>query len=235
MQGTETGNWLNKSQAQRTTLKGRRDRAIMAVMTGCGLRREEVAQLEFECVQQRDGRWCIVDIRGKHGRIRTVPMPALAKTALDEWAAAAEISEGAIFRGVNKRDRMTGDSLTSQGIWCCVEKYSSVAPQRSAEDVHEIGLQERGQAQSDPAEPRTRLADDNRAVSGRAAGSARRALRLPQARSVGGMGFPRKRTDKTDKTGFVSLSVRFPTPGPDSKSCRGTAGNNSSGNLRNRI
>jgi len=70
MQGTKTRTWLNKSQAQRTTLKGRRDRAILAVMTGCGLRREEVAQLEFESVQQRDGRCYIVDIRGKHDRIR---------------------------------------------------------------------------------------------------------------------------------------------------------------------
>jgi hypothetical protein len=44
-------------------------------MIGCGLRRKEMAQLEFTHVQQRDGRWCIVDIRGKHGRVRTVPMP----------------------------------------------------------------------------------------------------------------------------------------------------------------
>jgi hypothetical protein len=26
-------------------------------------------------VQQRDGRWCIVDLVGKHGRVRRVPMP----------------------------------------------------------------------------------------------------------------------------------------------------------------
>src|SRR5215472_1252981 len=38
------------------------------------------------------------------------------------------LGEGALFRGVNKGDRLTGDSLTSQGIWRCVEKYSKVAP-----------------------------------------------------------------------------------------------------------
>jgi site-specific recombinase XerD len=135
VQGTRTGNWLTKRQAEAlinrpdtTTLKGRRDRAILAVMVGCGLRREEMAQLEFTHVAQRDGRWCIVDIRGKHGRVRTVPMPSWAKVAIDAWTASAEISEGAVFRGVNKGDRLTGDSLTSQGIWRCVEKYSSVAP-----------------------------------------------------------------------------------------------------------
>ena len=28
----------------------------------------------MEHIQQRDGRWCIVDLVGKHGRVRTVPM-----------------------------------------------------------------------------------------------------------------------------------------------------------------
>jgi site-specific recombinase XerD len=135
MQGQRVGNWLTKRQAEQlinrpdtTTLKGRRDRAILAVMIGCGLRREEMAQLDFTHVAQRDGRWCIVDIRGKHGRVRTVPMPSWAKAAVDEWTAAAEISEGFLFRGVNRGDNITGDSLTSQGIWRCVEKYSNVAP-----------------------------------------------------------------------------------------------------------
>jgi site-specific recombinase XerD len=134
-QGTRTGNWLTKRQAEAllnrpdaTTLKGRRDRAILAVMIGCGLRREEVARLEFTHVAEREGRWCIVDIRGKHGHVRSVPMPSWAKAAIDQWTAAAEISAGAVFRGVNKGDRLTGECLTSQGVWRCVEKYSDVAP-----------------------------------------------------------------------------------------------------------
>jgi site-specific recombinase XerD len=101
VQGSRTGNWLTKSQAEQvinspdtTTTKGRRDRAILAVMIGCGPRREEVARLQLCDVQQREGRWCVVDIRGKHGRIRTVPMPSWAKVAIDEWTAAADISEG---------------------------------------------------------------------------------------------------------------------------------------------
>jgi site-specific recombinase XerD len=136
LQGTRTGSWLTKHQAEQlinapdlATLKGKRDRAILALMIGCGLRREEVSRLDFEEIQQRDGRWCIVDLAGKHGRIRTVPMPPWAKTAIDEWAAAAAgISTGSVFRGVNKGDHVTGDSLTSQGIWRCVEKYSNVTP-----------------------------------------------------------------------------------------------------------
>jgi hypothetical protein len=70
----------------------------------------------------------IVDLRGKHGRVRSIPMPGWAKAAIDQWAASAEISAAPVFRGVNKGDNLTGDSLTSQGVWRCVAKYSNVAP-----------------------------------------------------------------------------------------------------------
>jgi integrase len=96
-------------------------------MIGCGLRRAEVARLRWEDVRQREPRWVIVDLRGKHGRVRSIRMPGWAKAAIDQWAAAAEISTGSVFRGVNG-DRLTGESLTSQGVWRCVAKYSDVAP-----------------------------------------------------------------------------------------------------------
>jgi integrase len=96
----------------------------LSVLLGCGLRRDEVARLEFAHVAQRDGRWCIVDLTGKHGRIRTVPMPAWAKTALDHWTAAAGIHSGRVFRGVNKGDRVVGEALSSQGVLRCVLEHA---------------------------------------------------------------------------------------------------------------
>jgi site-specific recombinase XerD len=90
--GIRVGNWLSVRQAQSllnapdvTTVKGLRDRAILAVLLGCGLRRSEVAALTFAHLQQRDGRWCIVDLVGKHGRVRTAPMPTWVKVAIDAW------------------------------------------------------------------------------------------------------------------------------------------------------
>jgi site-specific recombinase XerD len=67
--GVRLGNWLSVRQAQTllnapdiATTKGLRDRAILAVLLGCGLRRSEVAALTMGHVQQRDGRWCIPDL-----------------------------------------------------------------------------------------------------------------------------------------------------------------------------
>jgi hypothetical protein len=50
----------------------RANRVILAVLLGCGLRRSEVAALTFAHVQLSDGPWCIVDLVGKLGRVRTV-------------------------------------------------------------------------------------------------------------------------------------------------------------------
>jgi integrase len=84
-----------------STLKGKRDRAMLALLIGCGLRRSEAAGLNVEDIQQRDGRWVISDLLGKHGRIRTVPMPGWAKV-VDVWLASAGITTGHIFCAVHK-------------------------------------------------------------------------------------------------------------------------------------
>src|SRR5579864_1329802 len=117
-QGIRTGNWLSQRQAQAllsapdiATIRGLRDRAILAVLLGCGLRRSEVAALAFTHLQQRDGRWCIVDLVGRHGRVRTAPMPTWVKVAIDAWTSPAEVKEGYVFRSVNRADRVTGEGL----------------------------------------------------------------------------------------------------------------------------
>jgi integrase len=132
--GIRVGNWLSLRQAQAlvsapdiTTVKGLRDRAILAVLLGCGLRRSEVAALTFSHVQQRDGRWCIVDLRGKHGRIRTVPMPTWVKVAIDAWTAAAAVADGQVFRPVNRGDRVAGDRLGEKVVWQMLREYAEAA------------------------------------------------------------------------------------------------------------
>src|SRR5215813_3442817 len=122
--GVRLGNWLTAKQAQlllnapdATTNKGLRDRAILAVLLGCGLRRSEVAALTFKHIQQRDGRWCIVDLVGKHGRVRTAPMPAWVKVAIDAWTCPAALTEGHIFRSVTRGGEARTQSLGEKVVW----------------------------------------------------------------------------------------------------------------------
>jgi len=129
--GVRVGNWLTMRQAQAlvsapdvATVKGLRDRAIIAVLLGCGLRRSEVAALTFAHIQQRDGRWCIVDLVGKHGRVRTVPVPTWVKVATDAWTTEAGIADGYVFRPVNRADRVAGDRLGEKVVWQMLREYA---------------------------------------------------------------------------------------------------------------
>src|SRR6266850_1325958 len=117
--GVRLGNWLTVRQAQAllnapdaTTNKGLRDRAILAVLLGCGPRRSEVAALALGHIQLRDGRWCIVDLLGKHGRVRTIPMPAWVKVAIDVWTSAAGVADSHVFQPVNRGDRIQGEAMS---------------------------------------------------------------------------------------------------------------------------
>jgi integrase len=133
-QGIRTGNWLSQRQAQAllsapdiTTIRGLRDRAILAVLLGCGLRRSEVAALTFGHLQQRDGRWCIVDLVGKHGRVRTAPMPTWVKVAVDTWISPAGLTEGYVFRSVNRADLIASDRLGEKVVWQLIKPYAEAA------------------------------------------------------------------------------------------------------------
>jgi integrase len=129
--GVRAGNWLSLKQAQTlldapdiTTTKGLRDRAIIAVLLGCALRRSEVAALTMVHVQQRDGRWCIVDLYGKHGRVRTIPMPVWTKVAIDAWTGPTGVVDGYVFRPVNRGDKVGGEALSEKVVWQMLRPYA---------------------------------------------------------------------------------------------------------------
>jgi integrase len=142
--GIRTGQWLTREQAEElisapnvATNKGKRDRALFAVLIGCGLRRREAAALTVDHIQLRDARWVIVDLIGKGGRVRTVPMPSWTKSAIDSWLAAAEIGDGLVFRSINKGGRVTGSSMTARGIFEVVQRFGDAigAPRLAPHDL----------------------------------------------------------------------------------------------------
>ena len=120
-----------QAQAQRLldlpdleTLKGLRDRAILAVLLGCGLRREECAALTVEHIQQRDGRWVIVDLVGKRNKMRSVPMPSWAKVAIDTYRKAGGVNSGALFRPIHRGGHIREGHMRPQSIFDMVSVYA---------------------------------------------------------------------------------------------------------------
>ena len=116
--GNRIGNWLTKEQANELlnapdprSLKGKRDRAILALLVGCGLRRAELLALAIESIQQREARWVIPDLVGKGNRARTVTIPAGVKARIDLWTRAAGIVEGPLFRPVTKGGVVKGTAI----------------------------------------------------------------------------------------------------------------------------
>ena len=124
--GTRLGNWLTKEQARellavpdRSTVKGKRDYAILALLVGCALRRRELACLTVEDIQMRENRWVIADLRGKGGRVRTVAVPLWVKHGINAWQAAGKIEGGPLLRSIAKGGKL-GQSLSDWAIWAVV-------------------------------------------------------------------------------------------------------------------
>jgi integrase len=132
--GVRLGNWLTAEQSRALlqtpnpeSLKGRRDRAMLALMLGCGLRRGEVAALRVDHIQQREDHWVIADLVGKAAHIRTIPMPDWVKSTIDIWMRAAPINEGRLFRCVTRKGSTWGDGITEKVIWHIVKDYAAKA------------------------------------------------------------------------------------------------------------
>ena len=112
--GFRAGNWLSAdecsavlSRAGGTSLRAKRDYAMLVVLFGCGLRRSELVGLDVNDIQVRQGHWAVVDLIGKGGHIRTVPIPKWVKadsgyaqnflSLLDE---AAQLGNARLIEGV---------------------------------------------------------------------------------------------------------------------------------------
>jgi site-specific recombinase XerD len=129
--GFRAGNWLSAEESSQvlthadgTTMRAKRDYAMLALLFGCGFRRSELVGLEMHEIQIRQGHWAVVDLIGKGGHIRTVPIPEWVKTALDQWTRAANVTEGRVFRAVARMGKVWGRGISQNVVWyvvrtCC--------------------------------------------------------------------------------------------------------------------
>jgi site-specific recombinase XerC len=130
--GIRVGNWLTAEQGKRlledtgpNSLRRKRNRAMLSMLIGCGLRRGELLDLNMKSIQLREEHWVIADLIGKGGHIRTVPIPLWVKKAVDAWTESAQITDGRVFRSINKAGK----------IWGCFRLDQRLA-RRKRETVH---------------------------------------------------------------------------------------------------
>jgi integrase len=98
---------------------------LLALLIACGLRRHELAELTFDHLQQREGHWAIMDLSGKAGHIRTIPVPDWVHGQLNEWTKAAGIEAGKLFRRVSSAGRPWGDTVTEKLVWHVVKELAA--------------------------------------------------------------------------------------------------------------
>jgi integrase len=132
--GIRLGNWLTADQGRSLLVhakgedpRSKRNFAILALLVGCGLRGGELLSLAMRSVQLREERWVIADLHGKAGHIRTVPVPTWVKEAIDRWTLASGITDGRIFRSINKAGKIWGEGMTPKVIWEIVKQAAQAA------------------------------------------------------------------------------------------------------------
>lgn len=106
------------------SIKGRRDRAILAVLLYHGLRREEAAKLMVADIQERRGIRHL-QICGKGGKLRFLPLHPVAAERIHGYLEMSGHhlvdAEAPLF--VPLRGRSTGVGISANGIYAMVGSY----------------------------------------------------------------------------------------------------------------
>ncbi|WP_137808435.1 tyrosine-type recombinase/integrase [Pseudomonas sp. G(2018)] len=109
------------------TLKGIRDRAILAVLLYHGLRREEAAQLMVGDMQERRGIKHL-KVKGKGGKTRYLPLHPVAAERIHAYLEKdnkREPGNDSLFRSI--RGRTTGSGISANGIYTVVAQWAKAA------------------------------------------------------------------------------------------------------------
>jgi len=110
------------------TLKGKRDRAILATLLHQGLRREELCQLKVEDARRPRRGVMQLAVTGKGGKLRFLPLHAVAAARIADYLGAAGHAaegRGPLFRPLH-RGRAEGgaQAMTPDAVYKLVRQYS---------------------------------------------------------------------------------------------------------------
>lgn len=110
----------------RTTLKGTRDAALIAVLAGSGLRAGEAARLTLGAMRRKDDGW-VLDILGK-GKSKTqeAPLTPEAHDLIMEWIAVRPVESTYVFTAFRGRgdSRALAAPMSATSIWRTVQEYA---------------------------------------------------------------------------------------------------------------
>jgi integrase len=130
--GRRLGRWLAWEEARTLvqapdphSIRGMRDRALLAVLVTCALRRGELSRMNCEHLVMRDGRCVFLDFKGKGNKTRSVTVPLWVKEEIDGWLDVAGIEKGLIFPRVLANGRVGKDALTERAVWQLVREYAA--------------------------------------------------------------------------------------------------------------
>lgn len=106
-------------------LIGVRDAALIAILSGSGLRRSEMVALNLGDFDPEDGSMLVR--KGKGGKSRTVYLPLGAVSALDAWLKVRGDAPGALISPVRRGDHVEIRRLTDQAVMVILRKRATRA------------------------------------------------------------------------------------------------------------
>ena len=115
-----------------STWQGKRDRAILELLYGCGIRVSEAVDLKISCLYFEEG---FVRVIGKGDKERLVPMGEMAADAVNEYLDVRPDPAGTPFDDILFLNRF-GKSLSRQSMFLMVKKQALLADVRANISPH---------------------------------------------------------------------------------------------------
>ena len=107
-----------------STMKGKRDRAILELLYATGIRASELIEMKLEDMNLRMG---FVKCSGEHGKARIIPVGRLARKVMEDYV----LDVRPVFLKENQTDALfvnyAGRPFTRQGLWKVLKQYGEEA------------------------------------------------------------------------------------------------------------
>jgi len=112
---------MNSIKTQKNQHRAKRDAVLVWLMVTLGLRRDELANLEWENLTRRGGKW-VIRIRGKRNKWRAVDVPKETILVMQPWANAITdgtqgLPPGRVLRRVHRTGKISKSGITGNAIW----------------------------------------------------------------------------------------------------------------------